>query len=142
MARLGAALWVSLSLAALPGVGMTAPCTLLSDLDAFAETRAAPSGAECFTYLTTTGATGTSCQWEFAYRSETPKTFASDLWRMIETCKPGGQMREDDQVNHPDSYGLRVWQADQNTYAVAVKDKAQLNATFVFLRSEPARPGE
>lgn len=133
-------LFLALFLGAGPSGGVVAgQCAVLSDLNGFTNTRSGPSGAVCSTYLATNGATATSCSWNFDYRSSQSRAFAQELWQMISGCATGQERPADIQVNHPDSYDLRIWQADRATLAVSVKDKASLNRTYVFVRSEPIR---
>ena len=94
--------------------------------------------AVCTSYVTQTGATGTSCHWTFPFRDEAALSFADTLWQSLQSCRPGAPRGNDQQVNHPDSYDLREWQTPSATYAIAVKDKGALNQTLVFLRHEPA----
>jgi len=61
------------------------------------------------------------------------------IWSALTACRPGAAQGGDQPVNHPDSYDLRQWRADQGVYAVSVKDKGASNRTLVFLRFEPFR---
>lgn len=79
------------------------------------------------------------CAWEFPYRSaQAPETFDA-LLGLIRGCfGDSADLRRDQGVNHPDSYDLRQARLDGVDFSVSIKDKAALNATFVFLRVQGA----
>ena len=91
----------------------------------------------CSTYLSESGTAGFSCQKQFPYRSQAAKEYADILWTQILICEPGKQIAKDQQVSHPDSYELLQYKTASELYAVSVKDKGALNATYVFVRIEP-----
>ena len=118
-----------------PTTVQAAGCERLTQI----ESGATPENAICRTYLTAEGTVGTSCHWPFAYRSGEAVTFADTLWQQISSCREGELEGQENSVNHPDSYALRTWAAASGVYRVSVKDKAQLNGTYVFLRTEPGK---
>ena len=123
---------------ALPCLGLPAQaCEIFDALDTFTQTDVAPAKATCDTYLSESGSIGTACNWEFPYRAPEAITLADILTEDIQICRPVSQSAADAQVNHPDSYDLRTWVSDAATYALSVKDKGNLQRTFVFLRREP-----
>jgi len=121
----------------LPGTSSAGECKTIDALDSFATSGAAPPGAECSTYLTSSSETGASCYWVHSYRSATAEAQASELWDMLRDCRIGHSLSDDAQVNHPDSYDLREWANDREVYAISVKDKGAQNRTLVFIRIEP-----
>lgn len=93
--------------------------------------------ATCSTYLTEAAQTANSCAWEFPFRDPKAISFAETLWQTTNACRSGTSKGPDQQVNHPDSYDLRIWETTTGNFALSVKDKGQLNRTLVFFRFEP-----
>lgn len=114
--------------------GLAADCAQVTALETFQT----PETASCTTYLAETTQTANSCAWEFAFRDPSAIKFAEELWRAITSCRAGATQGPDQQVNHPDSYDLRIWKAESGDFALSVKDKGQLNRTLVFFRFEPS----
>ena len=127
----------ALTVMGLTGTSVAQDCIVLMSVESFSATGNAPAGAVCQIYQTMDGTTGTSCHWAFAYRGDDHQPFADALWQKVTSCTAGQPVPNDPQVNHPDSYGLKTWNTSDSSYSVAIKDKAALNKTFVFLRADP-----
>lgn len=76
------------------------------------------------------------CQWRFAYRDGRARDMFEAKGSELEACL-GPAMEQGDQVNHPDSYELRQFQAEGRAVYLSIKDKAALQQTIVFLRIGP-----
>ncbi len=76
------------------------------------------------------------CQWRFEYRALEAHTLFEKIGAALEACL-GPEATQDAPVNHPDSYDLRVFSAKDGAVYLSIKDKAALDATFVFLRRGP-----
>lgn len=109
-------------------------CERLQAIDAFPAT--VPAEATCIPYLAQNGANGTSCHWSFPLRERGAKELAADLWAEVQRCRPGKAGDTDTPVNHPDSFDLLEWRANNAIYRVSVKDKGGLGQTLVFLSRE------
>ena len=130
-----AAITLALLIPAAAAASECATLNLLQDLDE----PGAIDGATCATFLTQEGTKGASCHWPHAFRAETARQQADDLWSEITLCHSGRPVAPDTGVNHPDSYDLKEWASDAGTWSVSVKDKGGQNRTLVFLRFSPAR---
>jgi hypothetical protein len=78
------------------------------------------------------------CFWSFALRDERAPAFQAQLARNIETC--GGVPvtgNSEIPVNHPDSYSTSRFDLKDLRASIALKDKAGLRKTLVFLRLAP-----
>ncbi len=74
------------------------------------------------------------CMWAFDYRDFRAATGLEDLTTAIETCLGAiRSQRQDNPVNHPDSYEARYFKLDGVNISASIKDKAALEKTFVFL---------
>lgn len=75
------------------------------------------------------------CYWEFAYRDPAATDVLNALDRDIRKCLSGlsAQPRVGD-VNHPDTYLQKAYQRGTVTVSAALKDKAALAQTLIFLR--------
>ena len=72
------------------------------------------------------------CMWAFAYRSEAATQAFETLLNQIGKCG-GDSAVQDQDVNHPDFYDLRLFSVADNTVGVSLKDKGALSQTLVFL---------
>ena len=111
-------------------------CEFLEKLDVYGDTQIAPDDAICSTYLSQSSKIGVACFWEFPRLAPEAGLMADLLWTRLKNCRAGSQQKKDQSVNHPDSYSLRQWNAGSHIYRVAIKDKAELNQTLVFIRLE------
>lgn len=95
------------------------------------------SSSDCGTYLDEAGQDATFCQWTFAYRSSPAKEAFLASQTALDGCytKTGVTGSH---VNHPDSYDQVVYSADSQVISLSLKDKAQHQATYLFLRVETA----
>ena len=74
-----------------------------------------------------------TCHWRFTYRDPTAEELQLTLRDRVEQCISTDQrVEQDDQVNHPDSYYADTFVLDQSRLTLSRKDKAELDATFVF----------
>lgn len=95
-------------------------------------------GASCDTLVTFGASPSRFCRWQFDYRAADSETIFSNLTSAFETCFGADSTRPADQsVNHPDTYHLRQFELDGWVVSVSLKDKAGLQASFVFLRVDP-----
>ncbi|MDH3663542.1 MAG: hypothetical protein OEU92_26590 [Alphaproteobacteria bacterium] len=77
------------------------------------------------------------CTWEFQHRDLDAYEVFEELGQKLESCIGGDSILSDDQrVNHPDFYDVRIFQLDDVKVAVSVKDKSTLGATYVFVSVE------
>lgn len=120
----------------LAGGAVAGTCARVDAMRAYEVSGVSPPAAICQRYLGEAGRAGASCHWGFPYRDAAAQAAAAEIWAEIQACLAGHSAERDAGVNHPDSYDLRIWQSDDETFAVAVKDKAALNRTLVFLRWE------
>jgi len=112
-------------------------CEVIRRMDAYAGTKVVPQDTTCTTFLTETGKTGASCYWVFGFRDPKARAFAADLSGTLRACRDGASLKEDQRVNHPDSYDLQSLRTSEGIYSISIKDKGALNQTFVFLRLDP-----
>lgn len=109
----------------------TATFTLPGDPDAH---------ATCRVSTDLSGANSVNCHWPFAYRAETATAAFADLNAALGACTNAGDAPAQDQpVNHPDSYELRIFQTITGEVGLSLKDKAALQQGYVFLRATPRR---
>jgi hypothetical protein len=103
---------------------------------------ASPDGGaivECTTSLQLGGEVQTQCGWPFAYRSQDAADAFTRLNDTVVDCLGTDVMITQDQsVNHPDFYDLRMYQSEAQEIGVSLKDKAALQQTYVFLRLSPS----
>ena len=77
------------------------------------------------------------CSWGFEYRSGEARSFFGELERKLIAClKPSSPARDDQQVNHPDSFIHDTYTVSGIDLSVSVKDKSPLQKTFVFVRMQ------
>ena len=88
---------------------------------------------ECNLALVPGGRRVFQCRWGFAYRSQASATKFAEVDDALTTCAQGMRTRDDQAVNHPDTYELRRYRAGAIDLSVSLKDKAALRKTFVFL---------
>ena len=75
------------------------------------------------------------CSWSFPYRTGEARRWFHQLDQKIGTCVNNQQQpKQDDPVNHPDSFILKSIQARGVEVSVSVKDKAALDRSLVFIR--------
>lgn len=130
------ALWVATARA-----GTAVSCETLGPSDSIAIAPDAATDAECGTYLDEAGQEATVCQWQFAYRSDDAKEAFNASETAFDGCFnktiPDSTTTGTD-VNHPDSYDQVFYTTDDALISLALKDKAQRDATYLFLRIETA----
>ena len=94
--------------------------------------------ASCDTFVALGASPSRYCRWQFDYRAADSETIFSNLTSAFETCFGADSTRPADRsVNHPDTYHLRQFELDGWVVSVSLKDKAGLQASFVFLRFDP-----
>jgi hypothetical protein len=88
--------------------------------------------AGCKTSLGLQGGKSLHCMWTFPYRADTAAQAFDTLQSKVRAC--GAVERAQDQnVNHPDFYDLRIFSFGTETVGISLKDKAMLSQTLVFL---------
>lgn len=88
--------------------------------------------AGCSTSLNTSGGTSLHCMWTFPYRADAASQAFESLQIQASTCAKE-TARQDQGVNHPDSYDLRLFEFAGSEVGVSLKDKGALQQTLVFL---------
>jgi hypothetical protein len=95
----------------------------------------------CAATTALSGGTEFHCAWAFPYRSDAARTAFAALNSSVGTCLSSPVRTDTDQrLNHPDSYDLRLYEADRARLSLSIKDKAALGKTYVFLRVRNANP--
>lgn len=89
--------------------------------------------AECKWSLGLGGASTFTCHWPFAYRANEATQAFEQLTRDVAVCA-GDFVEPQGDVNHPDSYDLRLFSFNGAVIAVSLKDKGALKKSYVFLR--------
>lgn len=117
-------------------------CAQLDGLFKEASTISLPSRPDaettCSTALALSGETSKHCAWPFDYRSEAATQAFEALVTAVPACLELDVAAADDQdVNHPDFYDLRVFNPAQGEVGISLKDKGALQQTYVFLRVTP-----
>lgn len=75
------------------------------------------------------------CHWEYGYRADAAFAKFDALDADIRAClTEATALPSDLSVNHPDSYDLKRYQTGQIVISAALKDKAALAQSLVFLR--------
>ncbi len=93
------------------------------------------AAADCAVSPSLSGRNVYQCAWEYPYRSPHANEAFEALHGLIGECfGDRAPMRKDPGVNHPDFYDLRQYRLDHVDLSVSIKEKAALQATFVFLR--------
>jgi hypothetical protein len=120
----------------IPNPAQAQSCDRVQTIEAVSDTGDAPMGAICRTYKGQSGTQGASCHWPFEYRDPSAQTIGRELWQEVQHCREGAQLTENNEVNHPDSYDLLVWETKNGIYHISVKDKGALQQTLLFFRFE------
>ncbi|WP_298291913.1 hypothetical protein [uncultured Litoreibacter sp.] len=95
--------------------------------------------AKCTTSLALSGETSTHCAWPFDYRAPEATQAFEAVMKAVPSCLLTVlEVEYDQDVNHPDFYDLRIFNAPQGQVGVSLKDKGGLQQTYVFLRVTPA----
>ena len=94
----------------------------------------APHAPTCQTALQTTGET-LVCYSEHPFRSKTATDLAEGIEARIAACFDAPARQQDAEVNHPDSYAARWFDAGGARIYLSVKDKGALGKTLVFVRA-------
>ncbi|MEP1993424.1 MAG: hypothetical protein ABJJ09_17505 [Ascidiaceihabitans sp.] len=92
--------------------------------------------AQCGTSLLISGARSSHCAYPFEYRADVAQQVFDDLAQLMTHCV-GPEVPEQtgkNGVNHPDSYDQKTFQADNGSISLSLKDKGNLNQTYIFLR--------
>ncbi len=102
-----------------------------------------PPGAEsCQRSLQLGGAHSLHCAWAFPYRSAAATEAFATLDTRLRSClsaRPAKSARQP--VNHPDSFHQREYDTVKTSLSLALKDKAALNRTYLFLGVTTTRRG-
>ncbi len=106
---------------------------LLMDADPPVAFRLGDYEVNCTGSLELGGLKSTDCGWGFPYRSDAADAAFLGLLDDVATCGTLVNTADPD-VSHPDSYDLREFEMDGGRVRVALKDKATLQQTYVFLR--------
>lgn len=88
----------------------------------------------CSTSRQLGGKQSVDCYWAFDYRSPNALTTFENLKQALVKCSDVDLEREEDRVNHPDSFVQVTTKVSGSTLSLSLKDKAGLNQTLVFLR--------
>lgn len=97
-----------------------------------------PAPASCAFSLDLSGSTSANCNWAFPYRSDAATdSFDAMLVALIPCADPALAIVTDQPVNHPDFYDLRLLRIVGGEVGLSVKDKINLDQTYVFLRLTP-----
>ena len=115
----------------------TISCSPMSSPESIELTFSDASRSECGTYLDEAGQDATFCQWTFAYRSSPAKEAFLATETALDGCYTKTGVVGTD-VNHPDSYDQVFYSAGSQAISLSLKDKAQHQATYLFLRIETA----
>lgn len=95
----------------------------------------------CRTVRVLGGADSQNCQWRFPFRDVLALRFFEDMNAHARSCLKGGsEVLEDRGVNHPDSYRQRRHVLGEVEIAVSLKDKTELQETYVFLNIQSDLP--
>lgn len=81
-----------------------------------------------------------TCRWDFDLRAKHARMLFEARLAELQSCLPQYSQKTDDPVNHPDSYLLETFSQGSTRISISLKDKAQLQQSFVFLRHEKKRP--
>ncbi len=95
--------------------------------------------AKCTTALALSGEISTHCAWPFDYRApEATEAFEAVIEAVPSCMATSLEVENDQDVNHPDFYDLRIFQTPEGEVGISLKDKGGLQQTYVFLRVTPA----
>ena len=79
------------------------------------------------------------CHWHFSYRDKAATEAFERLDTAIQSCRGGlPQLPPDTAVNHPDSYDLHRYRYGNSVISLALKDKAGLGQSLLFMRIDAA----
>ena len=125
----------------LPDMSRAVSCEALEGISAlsvsnFAQTPAAPDAdAQCDVVRDLSGQRDFYCSWEYQFREQAAQDRFDALQLAITECFAGDlSVRNDPDVNHPDFYDLRQYRRGTLALSVSLKDKGDLQKTYVFLR--------
>lgn len=91
-------------------------------------------GGTCGVSLQLGGVRLYRCHWKFGYRDAAAGQAFAAKDQMLQKCTGAtAQAPQDQQVNHPDSYDLRAYEAGEVRLTTSIKDKGALQETYVFL---------
>lgn len=94
--------------------------------------------AKCTSALALSGQKSTHCAWPFDYRAPQATDAFEAVIKAVASCVDTSLKVENDQdVNHPDFYDLRIFNTSRGEVGVSLKDKGGLQKTYVFLRITP-----
>ncbi|MEM7506849.1 MAG: hypothetical protein AAF415_08880 [Pseudomonadota bacterium] len=94
--------------------------------------------ASCSFSKDLSGARSTNCSWVFPYRSAAAEQAFGQAVDALSACAdPSVDIVTDQQVNHPDSFDLRLLRTADGEVSVSIKDKAERRSTYIFLRTTP-----
>lgn len=111
-------------------------CELVDTLEAFNQSDVSLPGFSCASFNGQVSGQGVACSRALGYRSEAAELLADRVWDTLISCRSGNSLSDDQPVNHPDSYLLKIWNTDEGVFRVSIKDKAALESSFVFLSFE------
>jgi hypothetical protein len=90
---------------------------------------------ECRQSVTLKGSKTGYCYWSFEFRAPQSVAAFNAVVDAMPGCLEGAAAGPQDQgVNHPNSYDLRRFRDASGQVSVSIKDKGELQKTFVFLR--------
>jgi hypothetical protein len=99
-----------------------------------------PSRAACAFSVDLSGSKSANCNWAFPYRSDEAKSEFFRMLSVLSTCSdPVFGIETDQNVNHPDTYDLRLLHVNGGEVGLSLKDKVTLQQTYVFLRLTPTQ---
>ena len=80
------------------------------------------------------GSKSSNCNWVFSYRSDEAMTEFKGMLAALSACAvPASAIESDQPVNHPDFFDLRRLRVSNGDVGLSLKDKAELQKTYVFL---------
>lgn len=126
------ALWVATARA-----DTTVTCDPLGSADSISIASDAAQSSQCDSYLNEAGQDAKACQWRFEYRSGA----ATEAFAASEAALDGcfnKTIPVGTEVNHPDSFNQIFYTTETQLISLSLKDKAQHQATYLFLRIETA----
>ena len=91
-----------------------------------------PEAVKCTQSLSLGGGSQLHCGWPFKYRDPAANLAFDQGVSALTDCY--GALEVDQEVNHPDFYDLRIFQAKDQEIGLSLKDKSSLGQTYVFLR--------
>ena len=134
--RLGPFMTTAALIAAMSSSVQALPtCVELSTFLADGDNRAAFKGADtCRTTRQLGGGSAYHCAWSYPYRSKHSRTALQTFLARIESCEGVARSTQPETgVNHPDTYEQWVFRVAGRTISVSLKDKAQLDRSYLFL---------